>query len=97
MGYTPPDFAALTTPRPLAEWHEDYGSVLWWYLDNGHDVDEPPYAGTPLDDLWPWGGDQDEDGAWEPSYRCSAESALVWTPLPHIARYDAPAGAAKEE
>lgn len=33
--------------RPFAEWHEDIGPVLWWYPD------EPPYAGTPLDDDWP--------------------------------------------
>lgn len=82
--YIPPDFAALTTPRPLVEWHEDYGPVLWWYLDNGHDVDEPPYAGTPLDDDWPWDGD-----VW-------AGATLVWTPLPQIARFE-PAPAPAEE
>ncbi len=31
--------------RPLAEWHEDMGPVLWWRFP----VDEPPYVGTPLD------------------------------------------------
>lgn len=41
----------MTTPlaeliaRPLAEWHEDIGPVLWWRFP----VDEPPYVGTPLD------------------------------------------------
>lgn len=30
-------------PRPIDEWHEDYGSVLWWTLP----VCEPPYAGAP--------------------------------------------------
>ena len=36
------------TPRPLDEWHEDIGTVLWWHLP----VEEPPYVGTPLDDDW---------------------------------------------
>jgi hypothetical protein len=40
---------ADNTPRPLDEWHEDDGPVLWWRLP----VKEPPYAGTPLDDDWP--------------------------------------------
>jgi len=35
--------------RPLAEWHDDRGAVLWWALGVG----EPPYAGTPLDDDFP--------------------------------------------
>jgi hypothetical protein len=35
--------------RPLEEWHEDIGNVLWWKFP----INEPPYAGTPLDDEWP--------------------------------------------
>lgn len=31
--------------RPLSEWHEDIGPVLWWWFP----VREPPYVGTPLD------------------------------------------------
>lgn len=31
--------------RPLSEWHEDIGDVLWWRFP----VTEPPYVGTPLD------------------------------------------------
>ena len=38
---------AATTPRPLPEWHEDIGPVLWWVFP----VAEPPHAGTPND--WP--------------------------------------------
>lgn len=66
----------LSTPRPLEEWHEDYGDVLWWELH----VAEPPYCGNPLCSDWPgyhthrtpivtpnFGqegeGDQDEQGA----------------------------------
>lgn len=39
----------LVTARPLDEWHEDFGPVLWWFFPIG----EPPYAGTPLDSDWP--------------------------------------------
>ncbi|OPZ09991.1 MAG: hypothetical protein BWZ07_02904 [Alphaproteobacteria bacterium ADurb.BinA280] len=35
--------------RPLADWHEAVGVVLWWRCP----VDEPPYCGSPLDDEWP--------------------------------------------
>lgn len=35
-----------STARPISEWHEDHGPVLWWRFP----VTEPPYAGTPLDD-----------------------------------------------
>ncbi len=37
------------TPRPISEWHEDIGAVLWWRFP----VEEPPYAGSPLDSDWP--------------------------------------------
>lgn len=37
------------TARPLDEWHEDYGVVVWWTFP----VHEPPYVGTPLDDDFP--------------------------------------------
>lgn len=36
----------LLTPRPLSEWHEDFGPVLWWRFP----IVEPPYVGSPLDD-----------------------------------------------
>ena len=36
-------------PRPLADWHEDDGAVVWWKIP----VDEPAWIGTPLDDGWP--------------------------------------------
>lgn len=32
-------------PRPLSEYHEDMGDVLWWCFP----VVEPPYVGTPND------------------------------------------------
>lgn len=35
--------------KPREEWHEDMGPVLWWSFP----VEEPPYAGTPLDDDFP--------------------------------------------
>lgn len=39
----------LRTPRPIEDWHEDYGDVLWWEFS----ISEPPYCGTPLDSDWP--------------------------------------------
>jgi hypothetical protein len=36
---------ALTTPRPIADYHEDLGDVLWWKFP----ITEPPYVGTPGD------------------------------------------------
>lgn len=36
-------------PRPLADWHEDDGPVVWWRMP----VEEPAWIGTPLDDDWP--------------------------------------------
>lgn len=41
--------AAETPARPLADWHEDFGSVLWWKFP----VVEPPYVGSPLSEDWP--------------------------------------------
>jgi hypothetical protein len=31
--------------RPLSEWSEEDGDVLWWKFP----IDEPPYCGSPLD------------------------------------------------
>jgi hypothetical protein len=31
--------------RPLSEYHEDMGPVLWWKFP----IEEPPYVGSPLD------------------------------------------------
>jgi hypothetical protein len=52
----------LTTPRPIAEWHEEMGSVLWWCFTVVPEsigvpgtrgklrlLGEPPYVGSPLD------------------------------------------------
>ncbi|MDH2334266.1 hypothetical protein [Paenibacillus polymyxa] len=36
-------------PRPIDEWGEDHGDVLWWEFP----IVEPPYCGTPLDADWP--------------------------------------------
>ena len=43
------DCESAKQARPLADWHEEVGVVLWWRLP----VDEPPYCGSPLDDDWP--------------------------------------------
>ncbi|MNW52580.1 hypothetical protein D3C74_301050 [compost metagenome] len=39
----------LREARPIDEWHEDYGDVLWWTFP----INESPYCGTPLDSDWP--------------------------------------------
>lgn len=45
----------LTTPRPLDEYHEDMGPVLWWAWEpeteklHGRWKREAPYVGSPLD------------------------------------------------
>jgi hypothetical protein len=31
--------------RPISEYHEDMGDVLWWKFP----IDEPPYCGSPRD------------------------------------------------
>ena len=38
----------LLTPRPLDEWCEEIGTVLWWHFP----IQESPYCGTPNDDGW---------------------------------------------
>lgn len=40
--------ASLHTLRPAVEYHEDYGTVLWWRLP----IEEPPYVGSPLNTDW---------------------------------------------
>lgn len=35
----------MADPRPLSEWNEEDGDVLWWRFP----IEEPPYVGTPLD------------------------------------------------
>jgi hypothetical protein len=54
-------FRELTTPRPIDEYHEDMGPVLWWcwehvpvIRDGVPEVEsrwlgEPPYVGSPND------------------------------------------------
>lgn len=35
--------------RPLAEWHEDIGDVVWWKFP----MDESAYIGSPISSDWP--------------------------------------------
>lgn len=41
------------TAKPLAEWHEDDGPVIWWRFCRDERPDEASWIGTPLDDDWP--------------------------------------------
>jgi hypothetical protein len=43
--------AQLRAARPLSDWHEEYGCVLWWSFP----IEEPPYVGCPLSEDWPGG------------------------------------------
>lgn len=59
----------LHTLRPASEYHEDYGTVLWWHLP----IEEPPHVGTPNDTDW----QEAMKGGWSPS-----EWYTHWTPIP---------------
>lgn len=39
----------LREARPIDEWHEDYGDMLWWTFP----IEEAPYCGNPLCSDWP--------------------------------------------
>lgn len=39
--------------RPLSDWHEDLGPVIWWRFCRDERPDEASWIGTPLDDDWP--------------------------------------------
>ncbi|WP_182422048.1 hypothetical protein [Aureimonas sp. ME7] len=45
--------AGLQLARPIDEWHEDYGPVIWWAWENGQWMGEPAWIGTPNDSDWP--------------------------------------------
>lgn len=46
--------AAVPQPaKPLNEWHEDFGSVVWWRFCLDERPDEASWIGTPNDDDWP--------------------------------------------
>lgn len=51
--------AKLHTPRPLSEWSEDYGDVLWHLMP----IQEAPWIGGPLDSSWPY-SPEDDDRLW---------------------------------
>lgn len=42
-----------TEARPIKEWHEDDGFVVWWAQENGRWLGEPAWIGTPNDSDWP--------------------------------------------
>lgn len=43
------ELTRLTIPRPISEYHEDMGNVLWWCWRDGAWLGEPPYVGSPGD------------------------------------------------
>lgn len=44
-----PAGAQEVVARPLEEWHDDHGDVVWWKFP----IDEPAWIGSPLDLDWP--------------------------------------------
>lgn len=43
------DDACYLIARPIGDWTEEDGAVLWWRFP----IEEPPYVGSPLDDEFP--------------------------------------------
>ncbi|MEK4474321.1 hypothetical protein NSQ91_13985 [Paenibacillus sp. FSL R7-0048] len=43
-----PEIKQQFAARPLDEWHEEMGDMLWWMFP----IQEPPYCGNPLDSDW---------------------------------------------
>lgn len=64
----------IHTLRPLDEWHEDYGTVLWWHLP----IQEPPYVGQ-----GPGMGESTLDGGPTTCRKLIEYGWLThWSPLP---------------
>lgn len=45
--------AVAPIARPLEDWHEDDGNVVWFTWQDGEWLDEPSYIGQPRDSDWP--------------------------------------------
>jgi hypothetical protein len=39
--------------RPIEEYQEDDGNVVWWAWEDGRWLGEPAWIGTPSDSDWP--------------------------------------------
>jgi hypothetical protein len=39
---------ARVTARPLADWYEELGDVLWWVFDEDGNPTEAPWVGSPV-------------------------------------------------
>lgn len=49
----PDEVDPVTVVRPLDDWHEDYGDVVWWARLEGEWLGEAAWIGTPNDSDWP--------------------------------------------
>jgi hypothetical protein len=66
--------ATFSVLRPAAEWHEDFGPVLWWHLP----IQEPPEVG-----YGPGADECNADGTPTTCARLLEEGFLThWSPLP---------------
>jgi hypothetical protein len=52
----------LHQPRPLNEWHEDFGDALWHLMP----IDSPPYVGSPTCSDWPFDESDEANLFWTP-------------------------------
>ena len=43
------ELSNAVTAKPLDQWHDEIGEVLWWCFP----IEEPPYVGSPLAMDWP--------------------------------------------
>lgn len=59
----------IVSARPLDEWHEDYGDVVWWAWDDNKKewFGEAPFISHPLSSDWP-----DYHTHWTPLPNCPA-------------------------
>lgn len=68
------EVARFLTLRPISEYHEDHGTVLWWHLP----IQEPPYVGA-----GPGMDDRDRNGNPTACARLLAGGWLThWSPIP---------------
>lgn len=54
--HVPPEAVEMVqacAARPLDEWNEDMGHVVWWCLHDGQWLGEPAWIGSPLSEDWP--------------------------------------------
>ena len=88
----------MTQGRPLAEWTEEDGPVLWWKFP----IDEAPYVGTPFDrghtvELHTWDTADGPRVAFRTAIGGWPGYHTHWTPIPPAPSAEMPAETALSE